>query len=52
MGPNGTPMEQPNTCVNQDTMELSTITCQWDITAFSLSNTQPVQHIYHIYKQQ
>ena len=49
-------MEQSNGtiqyCVNQDTMEQSTITCLWDITSFILSNIQPVQHIYLIYTTQ
>ena len=45
MGPNGT----VQCCVNQDTMEQSTITCLWDIIAFSLSIIQPAQHMFHIY---
>ena len=36
-------------CVNQDTMEQSTIICLWDISTFSLSIIQPVQHISRIY---
>ena len=44
---NGTRWNNP-----QSQMEQSTITCLWEITAFSLSNIQPVQRVYLIYNTQ